>query len=563
MKKIVISALVFLFIYSGKLFSTTFDDCYLLSISNDKTTIPRKIAEYEAKLKTDDTDYYSYLALGILYCNMSSTSNIIYYTDKFLAKVPGNPLALIYNGLGHAFVARDTPDFDVFKKYTEINKACDNCDRAVFLAAGKTYEWRIRYMRGSFYMNFPSFFSKSEIVKEDFKFIETEFDKNTNNLEIQSAMPIVYKYFIDNEKTPVNFDNSICINTKYAYSYNQAKALDRGTTLGTFLNAEPDEGSWTGGYKIQEWHADLITNGGFETVRIPICWPVHASYISPFEINIRFLNRVDEVIGWMLERKLRVVIDMQDYTEINKHPVENSNRFIKIWKQIARHYKNYPDTLYYELLNEPNDKLTVIIWNKIVSDAIREIRKIDGTHTIIVSAADWANPDGLYGLKIPDEETNCIVTFHFYYPFLFCFQGAEYLFPVTRTSNIVWPGPSINPVIPAEGIPEWASNWIDSYNNVKDPLLNPAGVKATHDVLASVYYWGQMNCRPLWMGEFCCHDAANMTSRSNWTAYVRQELEDHNIPWCYWGIIKSVPLYDTEKKEWVIPLMGVLAWVKM
>ncbi len=75
----------------------------------------------------------------------------------------------------------------IFLKLNEVNEA-------VNLSGGKYYEWRIRFLRGAFYMNLPDLFKKRDTAIDDFKFVKAEFNKNTNNQDIERVMGKVYSY---------------------------------------------------------------------------------------------------------------------------------------------------------------------------------------------------------------------------------------------------------------------------------------------------------------------------------------------------------------------------------
>ena len=61
--------------------------------------------------------------------------------------------------------------------------------------------------------------------------------------------------------------------------------------FGNALEA-PKEGEW--GLTIQESYIQAVADAGFDSVRLPICWPAHVSGTSPGKIDDKFLRRVDE-----------------------------------------------------------------------------------------------------------------------------------------------------------------------------------------------------------------------------------------------------------------------------
>jgi endoglucanase len=58
-----------------------------------------------------------------------------------------------------------------------------------------------------------------------------------------------------------------------------------------------------------------------------------------------------------------------------ERPEEHRDRFTALWRQISERYKDYPNLLYFELLNEPHGNLTSNLWNKLIQDSIKVIRE--------------------------------------------------------------------------------------------------------------------------------------------------------------------------------------------
>ncbi len=341
--------------------------------------------------------------------------------------------------------------------------------------------------------------------------------------------------------------------------YEQTAALGKGVNFGNLLDC-PQEGDWSINHVVmEEWHFTLAKSAGFDSIRIPIKFSGHALKSPPYTIDEAFMRRVDQVVGWGLARGLKVVVDMHHYDEIHADPLAHADRFVAMWKQIAARYSDYSKDLYFELLNEPNDKLEGDVWNLIVSYCIHAIREIDGYHTVIVSCGQWSNNTGLNALRIPDDESNVIVTFHYYNPSLFCFQGQAWAGADFATTGIKWPGPPYPSMVAAPGVGQWVLDWFAHYNG--EPAdTNPAGTKIVQEEIAEMHDWSVAHNRPLWMGEFTAQGGADMTSRVNWTEFVRKELEKYGIPWSIWTLLSGPDsyLYDVNSGKWVLELTGAL-----
>jgi endoglucanase len=308
-----------------------------------------------------------------------------------------------------------------------------------------------------------------------------------------------------------------------AFETNNTK-MHRGINIGNALEA-PNEGDW--GVVIKDEYFKIIREAGFDTVRIPIRWSNHAGSVPPYKIDDNFFKRVDWVVNKSLEQGLITIINIHHYEEIMQKPEEHEDRFLALWKQISEHYRNYPDTLYFELLNEPNGALTSDIWNKFIEKAVNIIRKTNPTRKIIIGPADWNSVYKLKELKVPEEDKNIIVTFHFYTPFEFTHQGAE------------WVSPS----------PPVGKKWIG----------NEAEQKQITDELDIAVRWAaEHNNISLFMGEFGAYSKADMASRVRWTYFVAREAEKRNIAWAYWEFCSGFGAYDPVKNEWREDLLNAL-----
>jgi endoglucanase len=328
----------------------------------------------------------------------------------------------------------------------------------------------------------------------------------------------------------------------------QAEKLGKGINLGNALEA-PVEGQW--GMTLQESYFQIIKQGGFDTVRVPVRWSSHVSDESPYAIDEAFAERIDWVLDQAQSQGLNVVINVHHYDELFESPDAHKDRFIGIWKQIAGRYKDRPLSLYFEPLNEPHGNLTWSAWNDLLADTIAEIRKIDARRTLIIGTAEWGGIRGLSSLSVPEEEKNAIVTFHYYDPYLFTHQGAEWGGPEVGTVGVTWPGPPSSQIKPSEAavsVP-WAKRWFEEYNSLP-PEKNPAGAEQVIRDFEKASAWAREHNRPLWLGEFGAYSKADMESRVKWTQFVRSVAEKRNISWAYWEFGAGFGVYDRQLGSW-------------
>lgn len=301
--------------------------------------------------------------------------------------------------------------------------------------------------------------------------------------------------------------------------------LRRGVNLGNMLEA-PNEGEW--GLFVQEEYFDLIKEAGFDFVRLPVRWNTHAGQELPYTIDPAFFARVDEVVNGALERDLAVIVDFHHYEEMMWDPWSHKDRFLGIWRQVAEHYQEYPSSVLFELLNEPNDQLNASLWNQYLAEALAIVRESNPTRGVVIGPASWNAYDWVSTLDVPNDE-NLIVTFHYYLPFEFTHQGAE------------WAG-------------EEAQKWLGTTWDASDP--QKAEITAHFE---SVAEWAKRhtNVRIL-LGEFGAYSKADMDSRVRWTEFVRSEAERYGFAWAYWEFASGFGIYDPEAKIWREDLLKAL-----
>lgn len=337
--------------------------------------------------------------------------------------------------------------------------------------------------------------------------------------------------------------------------FEQGRRLGRGVNLGNALEA-PTEGEW--GMVLEEAFFRLIAEAGFDTVRVPIRWSAHAATEPPYTIDETFFRRIDWVIENAFANGLNAVINMHHYDSLFASPDEHEERFLAMWRQIVTHYREQPSQLYFEPLNEPHDRLTTSRWNRLQGKVIAAIRELDRYHTIIVTGAEWGGFNSLNPLQVPEGERNYVCSFHYYEPFYFTHQGAEWVSD-PLTVGVQWPGPPEVKLTPDPASLEVASlaKWYEDYNG-QPAWANPCSPDAIVKDLDWAVRWGEKQDCPLWMGEFGAYSKADTASRVNWTSTLRAEAEARGIAWSYWEFGAGFGVYDRTAGRWREELLEAL-----
>ncbi len=288
-----------------------------------------------------------------------------------------------------------------------------------------------------------------------------------------------------------------------------ALPMQRCINLSNALEA-PYEGAW--GEVITRGDMRAIAAAGFDTVR----FPVRFSRDLPGPISADLFARVDEVIGWAQEDGLRVILDLHHFFDLMDAPDAHAGDFVRLWDQIAQHYAGAGDHLIFELLNEPEGALTTRKAEALFAEVVPRIRELHPKRWIILEGGDWADLPQMLRLRM--DGPYIAHSFHYYAPFDFTHQGADWTDPpMPRGITLAEFG---TPFVPQD-------------------IAQAKG----HRV-------------PVLLGEFGVTGFAAPHDRAAWLRAIRTSAEAAGAGWCVFGLGGPFGLYDGT--EWAPGALGAL-----
>jgi endoglucanase len=308
------------------------------------------------------------------------------------------------------------------------------------------------------------------------------------------------------------------------------RKLGRGINYGNMLEA-PTETGW--GNPWQPEYPGMISQLGFNHVRIPVRWePADRSMETPpYTINPAFLNRVKQVVDSTLAKGLYAIINMHHHDTLCLYPAAQRARFLAQWEQISDFFKNYPDSLLFEILNEPHGNMDAGIWNSFLVDALGKIRIKNSGRIVLIGVAEYGGLGGLSKLQLPNDP-NIILTVHYYNPFHFTHQGAGW----------------------AAGSDAWlGTKWSDSEQERN----------VVRQEFESLRLFSQQKNIPVHIGEFGAYSKADLDSRGRWTTFLARYFEEQNWSWAYWEFCAGFGIYDPATKLYNPTLINALLVNKM
>ncbi len=281
--------------------------------------------------------------------------------------------------------------------------------------------------------------------------------------------------------------------------------MERGINLGNTLEP-PYEGGWNNPAAEEEYF-DLYRNAGFDVVRVPVRWDQHTGTHSPYQVDVEWMDRVEEVIDWGLERGLFVVMNAH-HEEWIKEGCANPalrDRFDSIWSQIATRFRNKTEKLIFEIINEPHG-LTREQNNELHQRVLSIIRKTNPTRLVIIQGHNWGGSEELIEMAIPDDPF-LIGSFHSYDP---------------------WP-------FGLEGTGSFGSRY---------------QLQQLENKFVSVKQWSDQTGIPVFLGEFGCNRSAGYNSRmKHYRAYVDLSLS-YGFSFCVWDDGGNFKVMQRSLKGW-------------
>jgi endoglucanase len=338
-----------------------------------------------------------------------------------------------------------------------------------------------------------------------------------------------------------------------AHNVRRARNDMSGVNFGLALQG-PKEGSW--GVVLHKSDFDVAQQAGFHYIRVQVRF---LSYLSKgeggYQLDQKLLSRLDWIIKCILERHMIAIIDFYNLVPDEKFTFDsstdreqNEETFLAVWRILSKRYRDYSGDLFFELANEPHRPITQDMWNEYVHEALVEIRGSGGnnrTRMIVVGVPvrigriihTWDQVNGIEDLEIPSAETdpNIMITFHYYNPYAFTYQGQTYTQDLSAASRI------------------WKGNYWTNSERQRSYVERD---------FAKIDAWAKANHRKIILGEFGASVYADFGSQVRWTSLVRQEAEYKHMVWIFWDFFsqdKLGSLYNQSTGAWRRPILEALA----
>jgi len=298
-------------------------------------------------------------------------------------------------------------------------------------------------------------------------------------------------------------------------AWQAARSLGRGVTLSWLEHYWRGTASFSpADFPRRQADLRLMQELGFTVVRLPVTFSLWADTVAPFTLNPAIFEPVDMLLDEAARLGLTVILDYHhDQGRLERDPAGETARIEGIWIQLAARYASRPPQgLLFELYNEST--IDTATWQSVADTLVRRVRALAPAHTLVVGGNGYNSVEGLTRLS-PLADSNLLYTFHFYSPFRFTHQGAEWMGGLTKETGISFPSDS-------------------------------AQIATVHAALQQAKDWSSQHNVPVYCGEFGAYRpfAPDNGSRCRYYETVRTHLESLSVPYTYWEWNDGFSLFD-------------------
>ncbi len=323
--------------------------------------------------------------------------------------------------------------------------------------------------------------------------------------------------------------------------------IERGLNVSHWLSQTTIRGEERARYMGAE-DFERIAAMGFDHVRIPI--DEEHMWDEAGNKNKDAFQLLHKAINWAFDNDLRVIVDLHvlrshhfnsDDIRLWTDP-QAQEQFWGFWKDLSAELIQYPlDKLAYELMNEavaddPED------WNKLIARGIETVRVNEPERVIVVGSNKWQQVGTFKDLKVPEDDPNLILSFHFYSPMIF----THFLAPWTGalkdyTGEVNYPGYPVDTAVFADLSPELVQKLKESNADWGPKLMESEFRKAK--IVADRY------ALPLYCGEFGCFPSTSLELRHKYYKDITAVFEKLEISWTHWNYKNDFPVVEEKNLE--------------
>lgn len=323
----------------------------------------------------------------------------------------------------------------------------------------------------------------------------------------------------------------------------QKFTLNKGVNVSHWLSQSDKRGEERATY-IQKADFDTIAAAGFDHVRI--CVDEEQLWDSIGNRNPEAFQLLNNALNWALEADLNAIVDLHVIRSHHFNSKENTlwsdpeaqERLYQMWRELSAELNEYPNSrVAYELMNEAvaDDSED---WNRLINNMIGDIRQLEPERVIVVGSNRWQKAEYFPQLRLPENDTNIILSFHFYDPFTITHHGVWWMELGKYDGEVNYPGQIVDP-----------ENYKDASETLKKEMEWANGyftIDTLEKIMMPAITFSKEKNLQLYCGEYGVYPSIPEEVALNWYRDMTTLFNKYGIArshWCYKG---DFPIVDYE-----------------
>lgn len=268
-------------------------------------------------------------------------------------------------------------------------------------------------------------------------------------------------------------------------------------------------------WMFNEKYYKICRERGFDNIRFPVNFTAYCGGFPDYKIDPAFFEKLDICVNLALKNGFYLILDFHHGCYRN-----NPGKFWSAWEQVAEHYKDYPEELMFELVNEPTAPTEDDWLNEMQAEAVRRIRKTNPTRGIALACNQWNGTWKILSVNWDLFDEYCFLDVHNYYTMDFTHQGA-------------W----------------WGAN----PNEERPPLVpfnNDMANQVTEHIELCADYMKKTG-RTIWIGECGVYfDGGIPEESAKYVEHFTKECARFNVSYAWWEFNVGFGLFSKKTDDW-------------
>ncbi|MDO4484090.1 MAG: cellulase family glycosylhydrolase [Clostridia bacterium] len=317
------------------------------------------------------------------------------------------------------------------------------------------------------------------------------------------------------------------------------EGFQKGVNLGGWISQFAEYDLTHFGTFITEKDIAEIASLGFDHVRVPVDYNVletEEGELIPG--GMAYLVHCHE---WCRAHGLNMIIDLHECYGYSFDPLKKNMdrakffrdealqaRFLALWEEIALLFRDDPDHVAFEPLNEVVLFEVADDWNAVIRKYVKLIRSICPKHYIILGGVNYNSVTTVKLLEAPVDD-RIVYNFHCYEPMVFTHQGAYWMDWMPRDFRIDYP------------------KTLEEYRQVNRALCDDTsgaifaenagemGPQFFENIFAPAIAHAEKYDVPLYCGEYGVIDLADNRAKIRWLKDIHTAFAKYGIGHALWN----------------------------